>query len=99
MAVILSHPFRLEVDGSIAVVDQDTETADAEQLAVLVLTVTGERPLVPSFGVPDPTFAALSVGDVNAGIGTFGPPITVDAVDVTRPDDRTQTATLTFSPE
>lgn len=81
IARILSHPFRLNLAGTVATVDQDTEQADAEQLAVLALTRVGERPLVPAFGMTEPTFATFDVADFAAGVATFGPP--VDIVNVT----------------
>lgn len=77
MARILSHPFRLTLAGTVATVDQDTEQADAEQLAVLALTRVGERELVPAFGMTEPVFADFDVADFVAGVATYGPPVDI----------------------
>lgn len=79
MSAILSHPFRLAPSGSVATVEQDTAAADAEQIAVLILTRTGERPLVPAFGISDPVFAELNPAEVLAGIATYGPPVDIES--------------------
>lgn len=84
MARILSHPFRLELNGQVAAVEQDTATADAEQIAVLALTRLGERPLVPAFGVTDPAYRGLDPAELRGGIAVFGPPVTVTGI-TTRP--------------
>lgn len=80
MAGIISHPFRLDRVGNVATVGQDTEQADAEQLAILALTRVGERTLVPAFGMTDPVFADFDVADFVAGVATFGPPVTITDV-------------------
>jgi hypothetical protein len=94
---ILSHPFRLAPDGRVATVDQNADQAHAEQLAVLMLTRRGERPLVPSFGITDPTFADLDQAELDGAIDTFGPPIEIGAVDVDHVDASTEQVTVTFT--
>jgi hypothetical protein len=79
MSRILSHPFRL-VSDSVATVEQSSDAANAEQLAVLILTKRGERPLVPTFGVVDPAFRGLDVADVKLGVALHGPPVSIVAV-------------------
>lgn len=77
----LSFPFRLGADGAAATVGYGTDAEVDEAIAVLVLTRPGERPLNPTFGVPDPTFAGLYTGDVQVGLDEFGPAgITIDSV-------------------
>lgn len=52
----LQWPLRLEPDGSLAAVEQDT-LEDVEQCVhVLLRTERGSRPLAPAVGVEDPTF-------------------------------------------
>lgn len=63
-----------------ATVEQDTDDANAEQIAVLVLTRLGERELVGGFGISDPTFAGIRPTEVVAGIAAFGPP--ADILDI-----------------
>lgn len=96
MAPILSWPFRLGVDGAIVTVDQDDPQADAEQVAVLLLTRPGERDLVPGFGVPDPTFAALRPAEVNGAAAIFGPPVKITEARIVSDDGATVTAELVF---
>lgn len=80
MSRIISHPFRLGPNGSVVTVEQDSEQADIEQVAVLALTVIGERPLTPGFGITDPAFAGVIPAEIAAGVATFGPPVNVSDV-------------------
>lgn len=89
MGRILSHPFRLLPDGSAATVEQDTDEANAEQLAVLLLTRPGERDLAPGYGVSDPAFAGVDPSEVVAAVNAFGPDVTVTAVTSRPRDDAT----------
>lgn len=97
MARILSYPFRLGPDGSIATVEQGSDQANAEQVAVLILTREGERELCPTYGVDDPTFAELELGDVAAGLAMFGPDVDLESVQVTVPDEARQEVAVAFS--
>lgn len=94
---LISHPFRLELNGDVATVAEDSDEANAEGIAVLVLTRTGERDLVPAFGVPDPTFNGLTLADVNVGLIDYGPPVEVTDYSTAYPDDRTQRVELVFT--
>lgn len=96
MARILSHPFRLLANGAAATVEQDTAEANAEQLAVLVLTRIGERQLVPGFGLSDPTFAALSPTQLHAAVAEYGPPVVIRQVDAAAVNDSTTALTIGF---
>lgn len=96
VASILSHPFRFTADGRVATVDQASPIADAEQIAVLALTRLGERPLVPGFGMADPTFAGFETSALAAGLALWGPPVTVDRIDVTAVDDTSQLVQVAF---
>ena len=94
---LLSHPFRLKANGAVATVEDGTVRADAEGLAVLALTVRGERDGMPTYGVPDPVFDALSVADLNVGLTDHGPNLTVTAVETTRPRPTVERVELTFT--
>lgn len=94
---ILAFPFRLREDGSAATVVDGTEDAHRQELALLALTRKGERPYVPDYGTSDPVGDLLDVAELNAALGTFGPAIVVDDVEVTYPDDQTALAVLTYS--
>ena len=96
---LISHPFRLEANGAVATVEDGTEEAAAEGIAVLVLTRRGERDLVPGFGMTDPTFDELSVAELNVGLAEYGPDVIVTDVAITYPDDRTERVELAFNLE
>lgn len=97
MARILSHPFRLLANGAVATVEQDTVTADNEQVAVLALTHRGERPLVPGFGVTDPTFAGFVPAELVAGVRVYGPPVAIEDVRVSAYSQHEQLVEVTYA--
>lgn len=96
MARILAFPFALTGSGAIATVEQASDDANAQQLAVLLLTRAGERPMVPSFGLTDPAFAGIEPGEVAAGIARFGPPVRLAAIDAAPVDDATVAVEVRF---
>ncbi|GAA4916064.1 hypothetical protein [Nesterenkonia rhizosphaerae] len=69
----LSHPFRITPQGHAAVAPYGSDQAIEESIAVLTLTMTGERTLEPSYGVPDPVFAGLDATTIQTGVDSFGP--------------------------
>ena len=93
---LLSHPFRLEANGAVATVEDGTDEANAEGIAILCLTRKGERDLVPDYGVTDPVFNELNLAEVNVGLTDFGPDVVVTNVTVTYPNDRTERVELAF---
>jgi hypothetical protein len=92
----LSYPFRFAANGSAAVVEQDSDEANAELIAVLALTRVGERGDEPGFGITDPAFGGFVPGELAAKIALYGPPVELDAVEVTPIDDSTQRVSVTF---
>lgn len=97
MARILSHPFRLVPNGAVATVEQESDQGDAEQIAVLVLTIRGERPLAPGFGVTDPTFGGFAVSEVVAGLTVYGPPRSIVEAIVRADTDTAQVVELVYA--
>lgn len=96
-APIFSFPFRLTAAGTVATVDQDSDQAHAEQIAVLCATVTGERPMIPGYGLPDPAFNGIKAGAVAAQVAAYGPPVTIQSV-TTSPVSATEAdVTVTFT--
>jgi hypothetical protein len=83
VARMLSFPFRFTPTGTVATVEQGSEQADREQIAVLCLTVTGERPLAPSFGISDPAFGTVEPSEIRAGVAAHGPDVEIVDVRVT----------------
>lgn len=70
---VLSFPFRLSPDGTAATTGRGTDAEVDEAIAVLCLTHLGERHMTPGFGIPDPAYAGLHVGDVQVGLDDYGP--------------------------
>lgn len=93
---LLSHPFRLTPGGSVATTAQGSDDANLEQVAVLALTVAGERPMVPGFGISDPAFGRFHAGELVAGVARWGPPVRIDDVSVSFPSDATQRVAVTI---
>ena len=91
---LLAHPLRLSGSRFVTVTD-NSEAADCDAVARMVLTHRGEVELVPSFGISDLTFSGpdsgLGLTQLNACAGMFGPPVTVRLDKATR-TDRTETA-------
>lgn len=96
MSRILSHPFRLAPNGSVATVEQVSDAANAEQVAVLVLTNLGERPLAPGFGITDPAFVGVEPTEVLAGLAEYGPPVTIASLELRQCDEVHQDVVVTF---
>lgn len=96
-ALILSHPFRLAGDGTAATVEQGTTPAQAEQLAVHLLTRRGERELVPAFGTTDPVFGTVDAAELAASVELFGPQVSVDGVETEYPSDTEAVVRVTFT--
>lgn len=93
---LLSHPFRLGGDGSIATVEQGSDAARAQEVGALIMTVRGERELVSAFGVTDPAFGYLDTAEVAVGIELFGPPVDLTDVTITYPAETTERVVLTW---
>lgn len=95
---IISYPFRLTAQGTVAVTGYGTDQEVEEAIAVLILTESGERPMYPTFGVPDTGFAGLSPGDVQVGLNVFGPSgIIVTGVDLVPVNDTQAVANVLWT--
>lgn len=94
---LISYPFRVAPDGSVETVDDGSDEHFAQELAVAVLTRPGERPLVPDFGVADPTFAGFDSEALALHVDLFGPPVTIDGVRVRFVNEHTQDVVVEFS--
>lgn len=95
---VLSFPFKLTPTGEAETVGYGTDTEVEQAIAVLVLTQPGERLMSPGFGVPDPTFAGLHVGDIQVGLNDYGPAgVRVTAVDIIDKTDRQSVADIKWS--
>lgn len=95
---VLSFPFRLDRQGHVSTTERGSDAEVEEALAAMVMTVTGERLMTPSYGVPDPAFLGLTLSDVATGVADWGPGgITVVSVDATAENETTQRATITWA--
>lgn len=73
---VLAYPLRI-VAGRMVTVEDTSNDGVAQQIAAIVLTRRGERPMVPSYGIHDPAFIGLNVAEINAAIVLHGPYVTV----------------------
>lgn len=96
MARVIAHPFRLDTAGNVAAVEDGSDDANDQAVAVLISTRQGERPLVPAFGVPDPVFGELAAADVAAGLAAFGPDLTVVEVAATPSSDTVEDVVVSY---
>lgn len=62
----LAIPVSLAADGSLATVDQDSPEEITMSVGMLLGTLPGTRLLIPSYGLPDPTFHPPTAGQVQA---------------------------------
>jgi hypothetical protein len=95
---LISFPFRLAGTGSIASRDDGDENYLAEELAQLVQTHPGERELVPTYGLNDPAFATFDKAMLIAQVATFGPPVSIQRVEVRTLSDEQQDVVIKFEP-
>jgi hypothetical protein len=94
---ILSVPFRLAADGTVATVTQGSDQANAEQIGVVLSTIQGERNLLPGFGLPDPAFSGIQAGVVAAQAALWNLPVTVTSVTAIPAGSNTTDVTVGFS--
>lgn len=82
MARLLAYPVRLDPNGAFATLE-DGEEYYAQELAGLVMTEPGERPLVPEYGVEDPTFGEMDQLSIQSKVDMFGPPVELGDLELT----------------
>lgn len=69
----LAFPFTIGEDGTAEVVEQDSLDEVAQCVQVLLSTPQGSRVVVPSYGVPDPTFVGLDEATVEQAVSDWEP--------------------------
>ena len=89
----LAFPFRLERDGSAAVLEQDTLDEVAQSVQVLMMTHEGERIEVPDFAIADLVYGVdLDLEAVSSAIEEWEPRATSRVFDgVDREDELIRT--------
>lgn len=96
MPSVLSHPFRIGPDGHAVTVEEDTDDAYTQAIAIHLLTRRGERELVPTFGTLDPVFGEVTADELNTALDAFGPPVTITTVTTVPVTDTTQRVEVTY---
>lgn len=96
MTVFLQHPMQVGYDGTMATVGANTDEHLTQQVAVIVGTRLGERPMAVGFGVPQPPWSGLFAGDIQVVLDQFGPPILVTDVVASPRDEQTSDYTVTW---
>lgn len=92
MTGTLAFPFSLDPQGRIATVPYGSDQEVDGAIAALILTDLGERPLSPTFGVPDPAGIGVTQGDIQVGLADHGfEDVTITEV-ITEPASPTQAA-------
>lgn len=97
MAEVMSYPFRLRPNGTVATVTQGSDTYKAELIAVLSLTRRGERTLMPGFGMSDPLMVGFSSTELAAQVAKYGPPVQIVDIKQTYIADGSLTAVIEFA--
>jgi hypothetical protein len=98
MTFLMSFPMRLAPNGSMISLEQDDPAYYAELIGVVVATHEGERELVPTFGMRDPTFTTFDAQELAHKIDLFGPPVRIITVRETIVTDTTVDVTVEFTP-
>lgn len=93
---LLAFPFRVDATGRIASVERDSDDDLQQRLAMLVLTRTGERPLTPGFGMPDPAGEGFDPQLLAAAAVEYGPDVDLDDIAVVNNGDGTQDVTIHY---
>ena len=76
----LSTNIGLNPDGTFIFVLQDTTDEIVQSVGMIVGTVQGERPVVPTFGIPDQTFTQPSSTAIMSAVSEWEPRASVSVV-------------------
>jgi hypothetical protein len=61
---LIAFPFRFKPDGSVSKVTQTSDDHTAQRIYGFVKTTSGELPLALGYGLTDPVFANIELGEV-----------------------------------
>jgi hypothetical protein len=95
---LISWPFRLAPNGNVVTRPDNTPEYYAEEIAQLVLTKENERPLVPTFGIEDPTFSFVDPRELSLKSGKFGIPVRIVDVATQQVTENKQDVTVYYEP-
>lgn len=96
MVSVWSIPFRIGGDGSIATVEEGSDPAIEEAIAVAMLTRPGERITVPTFGATDPAFTGVEAGSLQRHLDDFGPNVVITSVTTRQQPPHTEAVTVAW---
>lgn len=94
---LIAYPFRISPAGTVATSDEGTDEQLAQELAVAMLTHTGERVLVPEFGIDDPVFRGFDEDALRLHLSLFGPPVQIKQVRTEYVSDSQQDVVVEFA--
>ena len=97
MAYVLSFPFRVSDFGSAVTVEQGDDAYYDEQIAAIVLTIRGERPMRDTFGIPDIPFKGFAYSAFSAQVKQEMPELNNLRATINVIDDRTEQVTVEYS--
>jgi len=95
MVNLLAYPMRVGTDGKFVTVE-DGPNYYPQELVCLVKTDPGERTLVPTYGISDPTFTQFNAVELEEKVTTFGPPVIIEDVVSTVPGEGKMTVDITW---
>ena len=72
---MISFPMRLDSNGAIVTVDDYSARAAAEVAGHVIACRRGERPLAPSYGLPDPSVVGIDASVVAGAIAACEPEV------------------------
>lgn len=96
MVSVWSFPFRPGGDGSVATVEEGSDPAIEEAIAVAMLTRPGERILVPTFGATDPAFVGVEAGALQRHLDDFGPNVVITGITTRQQQPHTEAVTVAW---
>lgn len=96
MAKTLSFPFRIGDYGAAVSVEQGDDRYYKEQIATILLTKAGERPLADTLGMPDIAFRGFQYSAFKAQVNRELPELNNLTATVEELSDATEVVTVTY---
>jgi hypothetical protein len=97
MAYLLAFPFRVSDFGSAVTVEQGEDAYYDEQIAAILLTIRGERPMRDTFGIPDIPFKGFKYSAFSAQVKQEMPEIGNLKATINTIDDRSEEVVVEYT--
>lgn len=94
---LIAFPFRFRPDGSVAKIAQESDDHTAQRIYGFVKTICGELPLALGYGLTDPVFSNIELGEVEAGITLYHPDIVLDSSSTMISEDGKMQVAISFT--